>query len=341
MFQLTLGATLTASQGYGAPDVERVYARARALCHQLGETPQLFPALWGLYAFNLVRGHLPQALELAEQLLQLAQRIQALQLMAHRELGVTLFYLGELALARAHLEQALALYEPGVHRRLVVLYGSDPRIHCLAYLARVLGLLGYPAQALARMQDALTLAQALEHPFSLALTLYLAAALHQDRGEAEAVQQQAEAAIALATAQGFPHWVARATVVRGWALVHQGRDAEGVAQMCHGLTACQAGGAELALPLFFGLLAEGQGHSGQAAEGLTSLAEAWAVIQRTGERWCEAELSRLQGELLWQQAAGNMHQMEWEAEVEHCFRQALTLARGQQAKWLELRAAMA
>ena len=102
-FQLALGGCLTASQGYGALDVERVYARARALCQQLGETPQLFPALWGLYAFDLVRGHLPRALEIAEQLLHLAQQDAALQLMAHRELGVALFYLGELALARAHL----------------------------------------------------------------------------------------------------------------------------------------------------------------------------------------------------------------------------------------------
>ena len=189
-----------------------------------------------------------------------------------------------------------------------------------------MGMLGYPDQALARMQEALALAQALAHPFSLALTLYLAAALHRTAGEAEAARQQAEAAIALATAQGFPHWVARATVVRGWALAQQGRDAEGLAQMRQGLAACQASGAELALPLFLGLLAEGHGHNGQAAEGLTILAEAWAVTQRTGERWCEAELYRLQGELLWQQPAGTQQQVERGAEVEHCFRRALAIA---------------
>jgi len=334
--QLTLGAALTARQGYAAPAVERAYARAHAVCQQVGETPQLFPALWGLYAFELVRGRLPRALALATQLLELAERRHeaALPLIAHRELGVTLFYCGELVGARAHLEQALALDDLAPHPGPAVLYGSDSRPHCLVYLARVLGLLGYADQALARLHEALALAQARAHPFSLALTHYVAAAFHRDCGAAAATHQQAEAAIAVATAQSFPHWVARATVLRGWALTRQEQATAGLAQMREGLAACEAGGAALSRPLFLALLGEAYGHVGQVDEGLTLLAEALAVVRDTGEQWQEAEVSRLTGELLLKQAAGSSD------EAETWFQQALAVARDQQAKSWELRATM-
>ena len=122
-----------ATKGYAAPEVEKAYTRARELCQQVGETPQLFPVLCGLWMFYIVRAELQTARELAEQLLRLAQSVQdpPLLLEAHVALGNTLYYLGELASARAHLEQAIALYDPQQHHSHAFLYGQDPGVPCL------------------------------------------------------------------------------------------------------------------------------------------------------------------------------------------------------------------
>jgi len=137
VLRTTLGPALMVSKGVGMPEVKDTYARARALCQQVGETPQRFGVLWGLWQFYLVQAEYQTARELAEQLLSLAQRLQdpALLLVAHRALGEPLFALGELALARVHLEQGLALYNFQRHRSLVFLYGFDPQVMCLNFAA--------------------------------------------------------------------------------------------------------------------------------------------------------------------------------------------------------------
>ena len=148
--QTALGPALIATKGYAAPEVEQAYTRARELCQQMGETPHVFPVLRGLWVFNEARAELQMARELAEQLLVLAQSLQdPVHLMeAHRALGNTLFWLGEFAPARVHLEQGIALYDPQQHRSLAFLYGTDPAVVCLSYAAWALWLLGYPDQAL-------------------------------------------------------------------------------------------------------------------------------------------------------------------------------------------------
>jgi tetratricopeptide (TPR) repeat protein len=163
--QIALGVPLIAIKGYTAPEVERTYTRARESCQQVGETPQLFPVLWGLWAFYLVRGELQIAYKLAEQFLRLAQSVRdpAFLLEAHRAVGVILFYLGELVPAREHLEQGIALYDPQQHRSHALLYGFDPKVICLSHMGHVLWVLGYPDQALKRSLQALTLAQELSH----------------------------------------------------------------------------------------------------------------------------------------------------------------------------------
>src|SRR5262249_34202965 len=160
--QIALGAPLMATQGYAAPSVGKAYARARELCQQSGETPQHFQVLFGLAAFHLVRGEIQTTREIGEHLLRLAQSVQdpTLLLEAHFTLGAPLYYLGELALARAQLEQGIALYDHSQHRALAFLYGGiDPGVHCLCYALLVLWCLGYPDQALQRCQEALALTQ--------------------------------------------------------------------------------------------------------------------------------------------------------------------------------------
>jgi TOMM system kinase/cyclase fusion protein len=332
-----LGPVLTNTSGPGSPAVEQVYARARELCQQVGEPRQLFPVLWGLWYFYTTRAELQKAEELGKQLLSLAQQVQdrTLLLEAHHALWPTLFFLGELAAARGHLEQGMALYDLQDHRSHAFLYGGhDPGSCCQSYTAWTLWALGYPDQALQASDRALTLARELAHPASLAATLSYAAVLHQFRREQEAVQQTAEALIALATEQGDAERLARGMILRGWALFAQGQGTEGMVQMRQGLAALQSTGGEVRRQLFLPLLAEAYGGIGQSEEGLNVLAEALAAVEKTGGRFYEAELYRLRGELLLARSA------EHHTEAETRFRQGLNIARRQQAKSWELRAAM-
>jgi predicted ATPase len=337
ILQTTLGPALMAIKGFGAPEVQHAYDRARELCRQVGEVPQLFPVLRGLATFYIVRAELQTGRELAEELLRLAQSAQdpAMLVAAHSMLGTTLFWLGEIASARVHLEQGIALYNPHQHRSHTFLeVGTDPGVLCLIYAAQVLWLLGYPDQALTKSHEAPTLAHELSHPFSLAYALDFAALLHQLRQEWQAAQERAEAAMTLSTKERFPLWLAIGTILRGGTLAEQGQGPEGLAQMRQGWAVFQKTGAEVGRPYFLALLAEVYGRGGQAEEGLNVLDEALAAVQRTGERWCEAELYRRQGELVLARSTGH------DAEAEACFHRALDVARHQQAKSLELRAAL-
>jgi TOMM system kinase/cyclase fusion protein len=334
LLQATLGAAYTAAKGYAAPDVERAYTRARVLCQQTGDTRQLFPVLVGLWNFYFVRGESRTACALGEQLLTLAESANdpVRRLRAHAALGEILFHIGQLLPARTHLEQGIALYAPQQRRSHAV---QTPTIACLAYAAWTLWHLGYPDQALQRSDEARTLAQELSHPLSLAIALHFTATLHQFRREAQAAQKWAEAATVLSREQGLPFWDGSGTIMWGWALAAQGRGEEGLAQIRQGLVTFRATGAEVQQPSWLALLAEACGWAGQVAQGLNAVAEALAIMDKTGERYYEAELYRLKGELLLQ--AGEGPQV---LEAEAGFHQALSVARRRQAKFLELRAAM-
>jgi predicted ATPase/class 3 adenylate cyclase len=335
--QMTLGMALQATRGGGAPDVERLYTRARELCEQVGEPWQLFRVLWGLWEVYFQRGVYQMMRALGEQLLSLAERLQDpdLLLEAHHALWATLVFGGELAAAQPHLEQGMQLYDPQRHRTHAALYsGHDPGVCCRMFTAPSLWLLGYPNQAMASIQAALALAQQLAHPWSLTMALRWAAVLHHLRREAPLTQTRAEASMTIATDQGLPHQVALTMPLRGWALAASGQGEEGMAQIRQGLAAYQTTGASRVRPYQLALLAEASTQVGQTTEGLAALAEALAMLDKSGVRWWEAELHRLRGELLLQ------HEGAQPGEVEACFQQALDIARRQQAKSLELRAAM-
>jgi predicted ATPase len=332
---LALGVSLIATKGYAAPEVEQTYARARQLCQHLEDPHQLYPVLRGLWAYYLVHAEYRTAHALGEQLLSLAQQVQdsAMLLAAYRALGSTLFRLGEAASALTHFAQGMALYDPQQHRASALLYGDDAGVICRIMAAWTLWYLGYPDQGLARIDEALALAQHSAHPFSLGFALTFAAVSCLCRRERRAAQECAEAAISLATEQGFPHWWAMGSILRGWSLAHWGQAEEGLEQMHQGLIAFRATGAELHGPYFLALLAEVYGIMGQPAAGLTVLAEALTLADKTGEHLYEPELHRLKGVLLLQQSPDN------HTEAHACFQHALDVARAQQAKSLELRAA--
>ncbi|NIV37992.1 MAG: hypothetical protein GWN58_53830, partial [Anaerolineae bacterium] len=336
--QIALGVPITATKGYTAPEAETVYSRARELCRQVGETPHLFPALYGLWRFYTVGTRLQAGHELGEQLMVLAQTAQdsALLLEAHRAMGCTLFHLGELVSARTHLEQGIALYDPQQHRFHSFLYGHDPAVSCLAYLSWTLWMLGSPDQALKRGHELLTLGHELSHPFSLGYALAHCALLHQFVGDVSLVQDLAEAAVALSTEHGFPFWLAMGTFLQGWALVEQGRVEEGIAQMRQGLAAWQATRIGIYCSYYLALLAEVCAGVDQLEEGWRLLTEALAAVGGNGERTFEAELHRLKGELLLQGGESE----RYIPDAEGCFERAIEVARRQQAKSWELRAAM-
>jgi predicted ATPase len=299
---IILGPAVYAIKGPGSLEVEQVYTCAQDLCQQVGETPQLFPVLRGLYTFHLTRGAFRTAHALGEQFLRLTQDIQDPDFLpeAHFVVGQTLFFFGELFAARDHYEQGIAYYDPTRHQSQAFLYGQDSGVFCRAEVAWNLWLLGYPDQARQRSQEALTLARELAHPMSLAFALFLVAWLHVLRREEQAAHELAEAVIRLCTDHGNPNIWPYGAIAQGWVLAIQGEEEKGVAQIRQGLAAIRALRAEINRPTCLAWLAEAHHRTGRVEEGLSTLDEALEVVCHTEERWYEAELYRLKGELLLQ-----------------------------------------
>jgi DNA-binding winged helix-turn-helix (wHTH) protein/predicted ATPase len=333
---IALGAALLVTKGQAAPEVEHAYTQARALCQQVDETPELVPVLFGLWRFYIARPQFQLTREIGETLLRLAQHAHdpALFVIAHYALGTTWWWLGALPVARTHLEEAIARYTPDQRRAPVLRIGHDPGVACRAWAAIILWCLGYSDQALARLHDTLTLAHELSHPYSLAWAQVMAALVSQMRRDVSAVHAQAEAAVAFATEQGFPLWVALGTSLRGWALAMQGQSEVGMAQVRQGIAAVRATGQALFVPFLCTLLAEVSAHLGHPEDSLQALAEAHTLVGQHEERWWEAEVYRLRGVLLLRQPGTPQE------EAETWLQRALDVARRQEAKALELRAAM-
>jgi predicted ATPase len=333
---IALGAALQVTKGYAAPEVEHAYSQAYALCQQIGETPQLVQVLFGLWRFYHTRSQLHTARELGDTLLRLTQHADApaLALVTHFVIGGTWLALGALPAARRHLEEAVAHSTPDQHRALVFRIGQDPGVACRVHAAMTLWLLGYPDQALVHSHDALALAHELSHPYSVAWAQRWAACVYQFRRDVPAVHEHAEAAVALATEQGLTLLAAGGMSMRGWALAMQGQGEEGMIQVHQGGAAWRATGAMLHVPYFCTLLAEVYDHLGHTEDGLQALAEAHALVEQHEERYWEAEICRLRGVLLLRQPGTS------QVEAEAWLQRALDVACRQEAKALELRAAM-
>jgi class 3 adenylate cyclase/predicted ATPase len=321
--QIALGGPLLMAKGYAAAEIEQAYGRAKILCQQMGETPQLFSALFGLWVFYLVRADLPTARQLADQLRQVAENLQnpLWHLEADQAMGVTLFYQGHLATALSYLERVNTSYNPHRHRLQTGLGGADLGVICLSHAALTLWLCGYPDQASQRSQAALALAQQLNHPFSQAFALCFTAWLHQFCQAPEPTLYWAKAALTLSIEHGFALSAAFGAIFCGWA------DPSGLGQLQTALNTYQATGAELGRTQFLSLLAQQYAQVGQVEAALAVLNEALIVAEQNGERFWTAELYRLRGEL------------GLEAKAEADFQHALKIAQAQGAKLLAIRAA--
>jgi predicted ATPase/DNA-binding winged helix-turn-helix (wHTH) protein len=338
--QVALGAALTGTRGYVAPEVERAYARAWELCKQAEDLSQLLPVA-GLYRHAVVRGEHRKGRALAERMLRLAEHAQdrTLFMVGHAMVGNILFWLGELAQGRPHLERSIGLYDFSQHRVLAFIYGDDPQVASLSFLAWTLWLCGHPDQAVQRSREALHLAEELAHPLVHALALNLAAQLHLLRRDGRAAADTAARAMALADEHGVALLAAVARILRGRALVEQGETEPGMAELRSGLDAYRATGADSGLPQYLAMWAEALLRTGAGDEALIAVAEGLAIVRRTEERWWEAELHRLHGDAVLQRSAPHPDAGA-RRSAEGALRKAVDIARRQDALALELRATM-
>jgi predicted ATPase len=250
-------------------------------------------------------------------------------------LAVTSFSLGKLAATRDHSEQAAALYDPRLHRTHCDLYGQDPKVTSLSFGAVALWLLGYPEQARIRSREAVRMGNELGHPTTRALALYFAAMVGQYCGDVAAVQENAVATAVIGIEHGLSLWQANGLVMGGWAQAKQGAFDRGIAMLRQGLSDWSETGAETHRSYFFALLAEALTRAGQHQQAVGVLTDGLKLLQTTGSAFYGAELHRLRGESLLREESDDAS-----GDAEACFRRALAIARAQQARLLELRAAM-
>jgi predicted ATPase len=335
--QLPLAVALMNLKGFGDPEVGAAFAYARGLCDQIGDTPQIFVALFGLGTFYCASAEYKAAVEMAERILRIAPKApdpSILLLIGHTGQAANLSFLGKSKQALVHVGQFLDIYEPQRHDSLVFLLGQNLKSNSMSWATFDLWLRGYPDQAREMSRETLALARELAYPNALVFALNWASILAHFCRDVQSLQELSEECLALSTLYGAQMWIGAATVFRGWSLVEQGRTTDGLAQVRQGHAIFRATGSAAFQPYFLAMMAEAHSEAGQLEEGLAALEEGLACVKKTGERFYEAEIHRLKGELLLAQSEGVA-----ETEAEALFRKAIEVARRQSARSLELRAA--
>jgi predicted ATPase len=340
LLQFALTAPLTAKEGYASEARAQAAKRAVELGGRIStDSPAQFQAVWAGILFvsvHLSRGELRIARSIGEKNLALAKRLgdPFLRGQAHFLMGQAHFYSGDLGAARKHFETGLALYDPGRDRAKAGRYGRDLCTFCHSFLGHVLSCQGFPDKALRQAKQAIAAGRAAAHPLSEAIALSVAASIHQLRDEETLCLEQTETALVLCTEQILPFAAMYAMAPSGWALAKQAQAEIGLGPLRTALDAYRATGARLRLPDWLALLAEACLASGRIEDGLSVVREALDDTVETGVRWYEAELYRLEGELLLVSKEPD------ESRAEASFRKAIEIARGQGARSFELRAAL-
>ncbi|MGH9842779.1 MAG: protein kinase domain-containing protein [Blastocatellia bacterium] len=343
---LTLGFACLFTEGYSSPGAGESMAAAREICERIGETPELFPAIYGLWLYYTAGGRLSEARRMGEQLLRMAEQVSSAQAStpntqategvmmlvgANFALGFDLMWLGEQAEGHRYLEAGRALYDKRLHHAYRSLYRTEPGIACHTFTVRSLWFLGYPDQALRRLEETFEMVRSLNDPHDLAFTQIIAAGIYLFYRETEKAREMAEACLKLCDEYGLAQERQWATHWLGSALAAQGDLVKGLALMRASLATQREMRSEIWRTHYLALIVEALHKMGENAEAMTVLDEAFEVMNRTGERFFEAELYRIKGDLLLQSGQP--------ADAESAFREAVTVAAGQQARSLELRAA--
>lgn len=335
--QMILGVSLMTEKGFASAELDEVYRRARELCARPSASAQPFRVMWTLGLFYYFRAETATSLDIARRLVGMAEGLgdAALVMEARRAFGVSLVEAGDFNGSLKHLVLATALYKRNPRPPHFSFSGHDTRVICELFAARALWALGFPGQALGKVNAALEAAEALAHAETMIAAAYFAAHLHQLRREPARVGELAETVIALAKEHRLELWESCGVIQRGWARAETGSPAEGVAEMRRGLAAYAETGARLWRAHFLGLLAGALAKAGRAGEGLAAAEEALAAVGETGEGYAEPELHRVRGELL----LGHGPDADRAAQAEDSFNRAVGAARERQAKSWELRAA--
>ena len=331
---IALGPVLMTTRSSAAPEVSRLYSRARLLAQQIGRSADLYATVWGAWIVAFAEGNLGGAARFVDDLFAIArdEGDSGLVLQAHHAAWPTVMVAGDLLGARGHIEAGLSIYVREKHAHHAHLYGAHDAAVCgHSHQGWVLALLGHLDQAVRQMDQALALARDLRHPPSLLQALWSAAELRYIRREPEVVEELAAAVQPLALQHGSVVAVANARMLRGWALVARGVLADGIAELRKGMDLWRTTGSRYQVPYRLARAADALRASGHAEEAMSVVAEALGMIEKGGERWVEAELHRLKGELQRVSPAAS-------AEAERCFHRALDIARKQSAKLFELRA---
>jgi DNA-binding SARP family transcriptional activator/tetratricopeptide (TPR) repeat protein len=332
--RLALYAPLTATRGYACPELARSNARAHELSLRQGEAEHLIPALILLSGFYSFRAEFQTAMDLAGRALMLAEQAGAPGhiVWATQVLGMTRMYRGDLVAAREYLEQTLR-FDDSHHKAMVPVRGIDPRVAYTSFAAWVVWFLGYPNQAQQLSEEGFCLAQEADHLPSLSMALCVGRIVPRVFcREYGAIPALVEAYAQLAAGHRLGPSQAGARIAGGRALVHHGHAQAGIAEMQQGLADWQATGTKAWAPMYLGMLADAYLEASQLEQAQSALDKAFTAVQQSGERMVEAELHRLQGEVLLAQAE--------EDEAESRFRQAVEVARHQHARSWELRATM-
>ena len=331
--RIAMGDALATIKGFAAPEIGEVYAQARRLCDRIDDPSRLSMTLQGSWFFHVVRSDLHRALDLAEQCLVLAGRSRApiTRAVGHHMMAGPLAWLGRWQEAERHFRRGIELAASEENGIVMSINGLDLEMWCRSVGSHSLWHLGFPAQAVERAMMALERAQARRQPFGESIARAYLAMLHQFRREPAAAGEQAAAGIALCAEQGFPYYLAWMQVIQGWSLAADGSPGEGVARIRQALAAMEATGARLRRPYYFCLLAETCALFERVEEADALLAEALSLADAWDERWWEPEIHRLRGDLLRRRGST--------VEAGAAFSRALELARGQDARVHELRAA--
>ena len=333
--QVELGYALIPVRGWSAPDSAQAFMRAGELCRRISDTSKLFRALWGLGAFHFVHGAQVQARQIADQCLSVAASIDDLdaRIEAHYLSGIVASVMGDFASGQRQLEECIGLYGAEERKAHRILYGQDGKASALGWLAMGLWTLGYPDAALERAQEALARVRDAAQPFLLARGLAAVGFVHVFRGEPQGPDSPLLAALALCTEQGFTYFRAVVAAFHGANLALLGKTDEGVEMMLTSIAGLRTIGSELLFTIIHGHLASAHLALRQVEPGLAAVAAGLECVQRNAERWAEAELHRLRGELLLVSGQSDADR------ADASFRTALEIAGRQRARSYQLRAA--
>jgi DNA-binding winged helix-turn-helix (wHTH) protein/tetratricopeptide (TPR) repeat protein len=348
--RMILTVSLMAIKGFASADAEEINAHGRELFWRHGRSPELFYMLWTLNLYRQFRGEMNSSLEIAHQLMELAEDLKddVLIMQAHRALGAVLVLLGRCGEALEHIEKGTALCAVRQDHCYSVFVVLDSEVMFECFAAMALLELGYPDRSAEKIAAGLELARKLGHPQTLVVALHIAAQLHHLRGEAPLVFEHAREAIEIADEYGLAVWRAYGLMELGWAVAERGDAQDGIEKIQRGLAEYEATGAKLRCPYFLGLLADQLGKAGRPEEAIAIITKAITLAEQTGEGYALPELHRIKGELLLNskdlrkagKAPGDSSGISTLSEARTCFAEALTIAKQQGARWRQLRTAL-